>query len=271
MGEYASLERAQEHALVILAMDLSCWLGRGGDGYVLLADPGQALAISAELEAYEAEQRDGRAGGAVEVPHFGAAPWLAFAWCVVLMAVFLWQGDDPGVTAVGKSSSLAIYSGGEWWRAFTALFLHADLGHLMSNLASGFAVALLACRSAGRWLAWPLMFLSGVAGNLWTAAAHFPDPATSLGASTLVFGGLGLLTGFGFYVAFRMPSASPWASVLAPVGGGIALLGLTGAGGPEVDVLAHLTGFAAGLPAGAAAAWWRLRGVSPSPSDRRPA
>ena len=41
VGEYPSLPQAQEHALVVLAMNLSCWLGRAPtEGYLLLSEDG---------------------------------------------------------------------------------------------------------------------------------------------------------------------------------------------------------------------------------------
>ena len=89
IGDYPSLGRAQEHALVILAMDLPCWLGSGGDGggYVLLAEPERGAAIADELRAYDEEQREIAERPTVEIPNFGAAPWWAFGWCVVLLSL----------------------------------------------------------------------------------------------------------------------------------------------------------------------------------------
>ena len=42
-----------------------------------------------------------------------------------------------------------------------------------------------------------------------------------------------------------------WVRRLAPLAGGVALLGLTGSGGEGTDVIAHLTGFFSGLMLGA--------------------
>jgi membrane associated rhomboid family serine protease len=174
------------------------------------------------------------------------------------MFVFVLQGLYPEVTDLGKSSSRGILQEGEWGRAFTAMFLHADTGHLMGNIVSGGIFSVLACRSIG-WLAWPLILLSGFLGNLATAFAHQGEAFSSIGASSAVFAALGLLTGYGCYLAFRLPASTPWASVMIPVGGGIALLGIYGGGGIGVDVLAHLAGFCFGAPAGAIAGWFQVR------------
>ena len=83
----------------------------------------------------------------------------------------------------------------------------------------------------------------------------------SIAASTAVFGAWGLLTGCGIYNAFRLPSHEPWAQVIIPLGGGIALLSWTGLGGGDlsVDVLGHLGGFLFGGILGAITASLKLR------------
>ncbi|CAN5177528.1 hypothetical protein BH23VER1_BH23VER1_30680 [soil metagenome] len=122
---------------------------------------------------------------------------------------------------------------------------------------------MLVARSLGPLVGWGLILLSGVLGNLATSWSHYPEPYGSVGASTAVFGGLGVLVGYGVYLAIRAPSRALWASIIAPIGGGVALLGWFGAGGGiedgTTDVLAHLFGFIAGILLGSVAAWWRLR------------
>jgi rhomboid protease GluP len=259
VGEYANLGHAQEHALVISAMNLSCWLGRGESGYVLLAEPGSEQPIAAELRAYDQEQLESQPRPVIQLPHYHHGGWLALLWATLVMAVFILQGQWAWVEDLGKASSHGLFERGEWWRPLTALFLHADLAHLGMNLAFGVTYAVLACGALGRWLAWSLIIASGIIGNILTAASYYPDEHLSLGASTLVFGALGILTGYGFYVAFRAPESGPWKTVLVPIGGGLAMLGFFGAGGGNTDIIAHLFGFLSGAVLGTAASWWRLR------------
>ncbi len=88
----------------------------------------------------------------------------------------------------------------------------------------------------------------------------------SLGASTAVFGALGILTGYGIIAAFLSPKSAPWARAILPIAGGFALLGWFGLGGPEVDIMAHIYGFACGIPLGFVSGWMRiLRGEQPTP------
>jgi len=259
VGEYATLRRAREHALVISAMNLSCWLQRGGRGYVLSAESGLEEPIATELAAYDLEQAETSPPAPIELPQYPAGGWIALLWATSLMLVFTLQGRWGWIEDGGMSSSIGLFERGEWWRPLTALFLHADLAHLGLNLLFGIVYAVLACRALGRPLAWLLILTSGVLGNVLTALSYYPEEHLSLGASTAVFGALGSLTGYGFYVAFRCPENSPWKSVLVPLGGGVALLGYFGSGGENTDTLAHLFGFLSGAALGTAASWWRLR------------
>ena len=79
---------------------------------------------------------------------------------------------------------------GEWWRAVTALTLHADLAHVLAN-AVAIAIFLGAvARRLGPALATWLALAAGVAGNVLTALVA-GGGHVSLGASTAVFGALG--------------------------------------------------------------------------------
>ena len=75
-----------------------------------------------------------------------------------------------------------------------------------------------------------------------------------IGASTAVFAGLGLLTGRAVRVIRGENGQLRWRTVFVPLAAGVTLLGLFGAGGLHTDVMAHATGFVAGLVLGASAA-----------------
>lgn len=259
---YPDLETAEEHALVAVAADAEIWLAaspaEGAPGFALLTEIGQAPRLRAEVAAYEAEQDAARSVVPLAVPHFPAAPWLAFYWALSLVVAFLFQSREPGLTDWGVSSSLGLFDESEWWRPFTALFLHADLSHLGGNLVFGCLFAPFVARMIGGYLGWLLILVGGVAGNVLTAWLHYPDQYTALGASTAVFAALGMLTGGGILLAFLTPERAPWARVIVPLGGGVALLGWLGVGGVNTDVLAHAAGFLFGLPLGFTAQRARL-------------
>jgi membrane associated rhomboid family serine protease len=266
IGGYDGLAQAFERALVILAMGLACQIEKNplGDGYVVLADPGNIAPIRHELAAYEQEQ-------ALPVPvvvaprEFDAGALPTALWVLSLCVVFWWQREHPGLTGMALSSSQAIFTQGEWWRPFTALFLHADRLHLLSNLASGAFFGTWVCRSVGPWLGWALILAAGTLGNALNAASHFDEPFASLGASTAVFGGLGILTGLAVFHATR-DHAGPNKNFryLVPLGGGLVLLSWLGVGSdPRTDVAGHVCGFAAGTALGVVAGWWRRTAGQP--------
>jgi len=146
--------------------------------------------------------------------------------------------------ARGKIMGQAVMEAGEWWRAVTALTLHLHGLHLLSNLLLGSVVAGALSSIAGRGLAWSLILISGVLGNLWNVSLHHFSHQ-SIGASTAVFGALGLL-GMVKVLGKGFDRRKFW----LPFAGALALLGFLGASGANTDVGAHLFGFFAGLGLG---------------------
>ena len=170
------------------------------------------------------------------------------------MAVYWCQCRWPDrLEDAGALDAQAVFDRGEWWRPLTALFLHADLGHLVSNELCGIFAFSAVLSTIGLLRGWLLLALSSVTGNLAIAALNYPGAYRSLGASTAIFAGLGLLTGRAIRAVGADNRARRWQSVFAPMAAGVTLLGLFGAGGIHVDVGAHATGFAAGLIWGFAA------------------
>ena len=173
---------------------------------------------------------------------------------ILLMAVFYWQNQDPSLARRAASSSIGLFGQGEWWRPFTALFLHADLGHLVGNLLSGLVFATLVSRLTGPLLGWAMILACGTVGNIITSLLTYPEPFVSLGASTAVFAALGILSGLGVAETLRDRARLPWVRVSAPFLAGLILLGWLGGGsGGNTDVLGHMFGFGSGLVAGVAA------------------
>jgi membrane associated rhomboid family serine protease len=84
---------------------------------------------------------------------------------------------------------------GEWWRAVTALSLHADTVHLAGNLGFGLVFGFLAGQLLGWGRAWFGMVFAGALGNALNAFVQAPSHA-SVGASTAVFATLGILAAY---------------------------------------------------------------------------
>ena len=256
VGQYPSLAEAYEYALVILAMRQPCWVAEAATPgeFTLHAEAHAAPAIARELLAYQNEQAAPVpvAPPAHEAFRFPPGWGVYGLWMGTLVLTFLWQSVDPSLVGRAASSSTGFIGHGEWWRPFTALFLHADLGHLVGNLVSGLLFGTLVARSIGPLRAWALILACGTVGNALTSALTWPEPFLSIGASTAVFGALGILSGLGFAGLLRLRLRLPWAKITAPVVAGVILLGWLGGGshGGNTDVLGHVFGFSAGLAAG---------------------
>lgn len=134
---------------------------------------------------------------------------------------------------------------GQWWRLVTALTLHADWLHLVSNLGIGGIFILLLCRELGSGLAWFLLLAAGTLGNL--ANAFFQlSSHQSVGASTAVFGAVGIFAAISM-VRYPPVRQRRW---LLPAAASLALLALLGTEGKNTDLGAHLFGFIFGLGVG---------------------
>jgi membrane associated rhomboid family serine protease len=267
VGRYDDAGELDTHALVLLAMAVPCKASdAGGDGgFVLFTDRASADWMARELAAYDDEEK--LAGGMAgeqdeEMPRGSGAPGLV--WVFSLMFMFLWQEREPGLTARLASSSTGLWENGEWWRPVTAMFLHGDLPHLMGNALAGWGLGYWVARSLGGATGWLLILASGATGNFVVASLVYPEPFSALGASSAVFGALGILSGLG--MAGRAGGNRGKWRWLAPVVAVVAMLGLTGAGGDAVDVPGHGCGFLAGVAYGVLAGWWIRTQAKPSMS-----
>lgn len=256
VGSYADEGAAHEHALVLLAMVGACHIDAAEDHAHLQLHVPAALEARArqELEAYECERSDPASPSDDSDPALShSAGWgLYLCWALGLTIIHQLQLTHPVLAEQGASSSIELIEHGEWWRPVTALFLHADHEHLFGNLLSGLFFATLVASSIGPWRGWALILLSGALGNAITSLLVWPEVYRSIGASTAVFGALGILSGLGLSWMLRIRTRVAWLRVLAPVIGGIVVLGMTGSGLPEsnTDVLGHVFGFASGVAAG---------------------
>ncbi len=258
-GVYATSGQGHDRGLVVLAMGLTYCLAEGDGGYRLLVTPAQVEAVRAQLAKFERESVGWPPPVVVPRP---ALAHLALGtptlWALAVAAVFWGQTEWPGwLERRGALEPQGLFVRGEWWRPLTALFLHADWAHLWSNLLPGALVFAVVCAIFGRLRGWLLLALASVAANTAVAGLSFPGPYRSLGASTAVFAGLGLLTGRAVALAWGSVPAGRWRAVFVPLGAGLTLLALHGAGGQRTDVAAHVAGFGAGLLAGAAMGRWQ--------------
>ena len=172
--------------------------------------------------------------------------WGSIGW-VVLVSFFYWIQTHANASfrADGLMDAVAV-SHGEWWRLFTAIFLHADLGHLAMNASFGLLLLGLTMGRFGTGIGLLAAYLAGAGGNIATWLIYL-DGHRSLGASGMVMGCVGLLAAQGLFAARGHSNA--WKYFVAGIAGG-AMLFVTLGLNPQSDVLAHLGGFVSGLALG---------------------
>jgi membrane associated rhomboid family serine protease len=254
-GVYCTAAEGFEHGLVVLALGEAYWLMASEGGYRLLVEAAVAEAVRDQLARFDREST-GWPPPPIEAPGRGRKGGMGtpLLWAWVVIGSFWAQAKWPGWSEAGALDAAAVFGRGDVWRAATALFLHSDVGHLVSNLGSGVLVFTAAIMTFGRRRGWLLLGVAAGAGNFLAAAMHAGTAYRSLGASTAVFAGLGLLTGRAIRVVARREQPHRWRTMIMPFAAGATVLGLFGAGDVHIDVLAHATGFGAGCVLGLAVA-----------------
>jgi len=234
-------------ALVLESRSVPCRLESGDIGWKLLVPETYYAAACRELRQFEKENRHWPPSAPAVRPLVENT--LATLSILLLLAVFhnLIQLDlslpgwyAPDWVDLGNAQAAKIVAG-QWWRLVTALTLHADWNHLSSNLAIGGIFVIFLCRELGSGLAWSLLLGSGMLGNLVNAYVQSPSHS-SVGASTAVFGAVGILAAISL-VRHRQELKKRW---LPPVAAALALLALLGTEGKNTDLGAHLFGFVYG-------------------------
>lgn len=235
-------QECDERALVLLAVGIPALMrAEAGDFLLLVAVPDE-LRARAELGRYAIENRP-RPRPVPPRLHPGALGSAA-GYALVLFACAVASGYaflgrdwfDAGVLDGSR------FRHGEWWRALTALMLHADLAHLAANVGFGALFGGLAARVYGAGCGWLLIVLAAAAANA-VNAATMPAGRVSLGASTAVFAALGTLAVYRWPAATRRARAGfAGASIVAA----LVLLALLGTGDAHTDVAAHALGFGFG-------------------------
>lgn len=207
-----------------------------------------------ELAAYDSENR--------ELPYERiwlrpALPRVEVAmvyWVVLLFFFAAARHEAFSFDWIGEG---AVQSGlmhkGEWWRAVTALCLHTSGAHLLGNLVFGTVFLMLLSQVTGAGVAALTMITAGAAGNVLSALMQSSE-YTSIGASTAIFAGIGLLAAL--QQAKREHFATSALRNWTPVAGGLALLTFLGLSGENTDILAHVLGFGSGIAVGWMLAKW---------------
>jgi len=267
----ATAIRAREWELVLTARAIPHAIRRQGGGYRLLVPRRRAEEALDELAAYIAEREarplpdpEAEAADRAERPSTWPIVVAVMGVLAGVWGIFLGRSQlfgrliDWRQLAAGDSARMLA---GQWHRAVTSLFLHADPAHLFGNAASGALFLSLLAREVGVGLAFFLAIAAGGCGNTLKAVIQGPG-MHFLGASTAVFGALGALGGA--RLAHRWPPLTFRRS--APAGAALMLLAMLGAGGEDagpIDLAGHFFGFLCGAVFGLCAGFAVARNGRP--------
>jgi membrane associated rhomboid family serine protease len=269
VGRYERLSLARERGLVLSAMGVPHWIVRERPDFILRVELLHQAKAVLELEKYELEAK--------QRPMLVEPVWEKLSTVSLYVAAwimgtfwFLQNYRAESWMECGRAVSGRIIHQGEWWRVFTALTLHGDFSHFIANLMVGLLFAAFLIRLWGSGLGWLAIVVSGGAGNWLNAWFYQGKPHISIGASTAVFGALGLLVGGEFFTRLFSPHSRGRWQLILPLGAGLALLAFLGAGDEQkhTDFMAHFWGFSVGLFIGAAVTALNLKERAPRSVQR---
>ena len=249
----ASPTQASDWALVLAAASIEHRVDEHDGHFALVIHAADAATASDALAGFDAE---GASEQQPAAPDHGWSP-LGLLCALGLSAMFLVAGtrDHGSVWFAAGSASADLITRGAWWRAVTALTLHADLFHLAGNVIA----SLVFMSSVGRWLGGGLgailILASATAANLLTAVRHHTNH-DSVGASTATFAALGLVAGLQVARRLRLRTRPGYAWV--PIGAGLGLFAMLGVAAGS-DYWAHLFGLGCGVLFGVGWAFAQLK------------
>jgi rhomboid protease GluP len=240
----ASPTQAGDWALVLTSADIQHRVDEREGQFALVVADADGVRADRAISEFEAE---GEPEVQPPAPDQGPSS-LGLVAAIGFLAWFLVTGTREAGSRwfdLG-SASAELIARGAWWRAVTALTLHADLLHLAGNVVA----SLVFVTALGRWLGGGLggavMLVVATVANLLTAAVHRTN-FVSVGASTATFAALGLVAGLQVARRLRLRTRRGYAWV--PIGAGLGLYAMLGVGA-GADIYAHLFGLGLGIAVG---------------------
>lgn len=237
--------KASDYFLVLLSMGIDCHLERSGSCLMLYVEHAFHEESLRQIELFEAENSLVKP---IKNPErqLNIIPFLSvFIILYIFQVIMFYTNNDYQWYTAGYADSAKILHG-EWWRLVTALTLHADMYHILSNFMLLILISYGLFGRTGSGIGWLIVLLSGISGNLLDAVVN-PYMHIAIGSSSAVFGSVGALGGLqtaGFY-------RSIWSKRLVPFAGALALLAFSGiSSDPGIDVTAHIFGFISGFMIG---------------------
>lgn len=239
-------ETAATWHLVLSAVQIAHHIQHDNNNWQLFVTSDKELRASHELESYFAENKDWPPPP--PAPDHDFTPLLQPPTLFLIGSLILffsitgpWEQHSPWFMQ-GAGNGERILHEEEWWRLVTALTLHADTVHLLSNCLIGGWLVHFFCRITGTGLGLLSILFTAASGNLINILVHGPDHQF-VGFSTAVFAVIGMLA----TLTHRGRKKITGSHFLMPLMAGTALLALLGSSGERTDIGAHLFGLLCGL------------------------
>ena len=251
-------DEANVFALTLSSADISHQVVKyHEDGFGLWVNSRDADNAIAVIREYMDENREGEITGPSSDLHDRRS--LAGVWGALGLLVFhivpvaVGNHEEGLIRAYGASASHILQ--GEVWRTVTALTLHSNALHLAGNMLGIALFGSAVCAIAGWGVGGMMILASGSLGNM-ANALFYETGHVSIGASTAVFGALGVLAAYQFLskIKHRRQRIKAW----VPLAGGLALLAILGSDAGS-DIMAHLFGFLSGILLGLGYAFADIR------------
>jgi membrane associated rhomboid family serine protease len=242
-------ETANAWVLVLSAVQIPHQIFHKDHTWQLFVPAGRELRAIHELECYFAENRDWPPKR--PPPNHDFTPLIQPPTLLLIGALILfysvtgaWSKESVWF-AQGAGNADDILRKGEWWRLLTALTLHADTVHLLSNCLIGGWLVHSFCLLTGTGLGLSSLLLTAGCGNLLNVLLHQSE-YQFVGFSTAVFAVIGMLA----ILSHRGRRKFTGSHILLPIMAGAALLAALGSSGEHTDLGAHFFGLLCGLLSG---------------------
>ena len=246
--ENLSADQADTYRLVLSSSGILYRSRKGNHGWDILVNDTDCEKSINTIEQYLKENQDFRPTD--ESLHHEYHKTFTGLWVSAILLAFhvaITISNDSDILVRTYGSSAFYILRGELYRSVTSLMIHASAAHLAGNMLGIAIFGTAVCTITGWGVGWFMILATGISGNLMNAVLY-KTGHISIGASTAVFGAVGILAAHQFFKKFRLPGQRMRAWL--PLGAGLALLSILGSG-EHTDLTAHLFGFMAGLILGA--------------------
>ncbi len=236
------IEDVEIYVLILSSSGIAHYTNRVHGSWELWVDASKFEYASDTIEKYLLENRGNHQAAKNHEPVYHKN--FSGIWAGIILLIFhvaITKGWNSRMVIQEYGSSAHHILHGELYRCVTSLMIHSDALHIISNMAGIALFGSAVCSIMGLGVGWFMILTAGIAGNLLNAV-FYESSHLSIGASTAIFGAIGIITGC---QSIKKMLAGQRIKALLPFGGGVALLGILGSS-PHSDLMAHLFGFLSG-------------------------